>query len=185
MQGQDRRVTRTRAALIGAFNHLILARRRRGIKVAEIVAAANVGRSTFYDHYSSADAILLDAIRHPFGILADALTGKANTLQLTALLEHFWENRQIARETLARLDARVGRVLADMIEERLADCTLTIPTRLAALQLAEAALAPIRGWVTAEAPCSPEALARAIFGCGAAMLVALTAAPLENGHSGC
>ena len=171
---EDRRITRTRAALIGAFNHLVLIKRRqRGIKAAEIIAEANVGRSTFYDHYSSADAVMLEAIRHPFGILADALTGRGDAANLIPLLEHFWENRQLARDTLVRLDGPVTRVLTEMIEERLGDMPLSIPTRLAAMQLAESALAPIAGWVTAEAPCTPEALARAIHGCGAAMVASL------------
>ncbi len=171
----DRRITRTRSALIGAFNNLVMARgRQRGIKVADIVAEAQVGRSTFYEHYSSADAIFLDAIRHPFGILADALTGRGSAASLVALLQHFWENRQLARETLTRLDAKVTRVLADMIEQRLADTPLILPARLAALQLAETALAPIGGWVTAEAPCAPEDLAQAIHACAAAMREALT-----------
>lgn len=171
---EDRRVARTRAALIGAFNHLILVKRRqRGIKAAEIIAEANVGRSTFYDHYSSADAVMLEAIRHPFGILADALTGRADAASLTPLLAHFWENRQLARNTLVRLDGPVTRVLTEMIEERLSDAALSIPTRLAAMQLAESALAPIAGWVTAEAPCTPEALANAIHRCGEAIVAGL------------
>lgn len=173
---EDRRITRTRTALIGAFNHLVLIKRRqRGIKAAEIIAEANVGRSTFYDHYSSADAVMLEAIRHPFGILADALTGKGSAASLTPLLEHFWENRQLARDMLVRLDAPVKRVLTEMIEERIGTRPLIIPTRLAAMQIAESALAPISGWVTAEAPCAAETLARAIWRCGAAMLASLAA----------
>jgi AcrR family transcriptional regulator len=173
---EDRRITRTRTALIGAFNHLVLIKRRqRGIKAAEIIAEANVGRSTFYDHYSSADAVMLEAIRHPFGILADALTGKGDAASLTPLLAHFWENRQLARDTLVRLDGPVTRVLTEMIEERIGAMPLLIPTRLAAMQIAESALAPISGWVTAEAPCAAETLAEAIWRCGGAMLASLAA----------
>jgi AcrR family transcriptional regulator len=177
MEGRtDRRVTRTRQALIGAFNHLVLIKRRqRGIKAAEIIAEANVGRSTFYEHYSSADAVMLEAIRHPFGILADALTGKASAESLAPLLAHFWENRALARDTFVRLRDPATRVLTEMIEERIGDAPLTIPTRLAAMQLAETALAPVIGWVTAEAPCTPEALAGAIHACAGAMRTALTA----------
>ena len=175
---RDRRVRRTRAALIGAFNHLLLAgrRRQRDITVAEITDAADIGRSTFYEHYSSADAIFLDAANHPFGILADAITGNAEPGALTHLLEHFWENRQLARDTLVRLDGQITRLLAGKIEDRLtaAGATPAIPMRLAALQLAEAALAPIRGWVTAEAPCAADTLAGSLERTSAAMLGALT-----------
>ena len=72
---------------------------------------------------------------------------------------------------MGRMHDKVTRLLAGMIEERLRDeaDALAIPLRLAAMQLAEAALPPIRGWVTAEAPCAAEALAGAICRCGRAM----------------
>jgi AcrR family transcriptional regulator len=172
---QDRRIARTRAALIGAFNHLVLHRRQRRIRVADIVAQAKVGRSTFYEHYSSADEVMLEALRHPMAALADAASGRGELSAVTALLAHFWENRARARETVVgQLGDRVTRLLASMIEDRLGDRLLTIPRRLASLQLAEAALAPIRGWVQAEAPCTPEALADAIVRGGERLVSALT-----------
>jgi AcrR family transcriptional regulator len=167
----DRRATRTRTALIEAFNHLALSH-HKNIKVADIVAEANVGRSTFYEHYRSADDIHLQAMARPFAILADAAAGLGDEARLTALLCHFWENRQLARSSfMGRMHDKVTRLLAFMVEERLRDeeDALAIPLRLAAMQLAEAALAPIRGWVTAEAPCTAEALAGAICRCGRAM----------------
>lgn len=171
----DRRIARTREALIGAFNHLVLVRRQRHIRVADIVAEANIGRSTFYEHFQSADDIMLQSLRRPLAALADAGAGQGDVDRVTTLLAHFWENRQRAREMMTgSLDARRTRLLAEMIEARLDGRALTIPVKLAALQLAEAAMGPIRGWITAEAPCSPEALAAAICGCGTAMLTALT-----------
>ncbi|MEI9850995.1 MAG: hypothetical protein WDN24_09245 [Sphingomonas sp.] len=172
---RDRRTARTRGAIVGAINRLLMSgrRRQRDIRVADIVAEARVGRSTFYDHYPSADAVFLEAARHPFGQLADALTGRCDAGALTGLLEHFWENRRLARDTLDRLDAQVVRLLADLIEERLGAAPLAIPTRLAALQLAQAGLAPIRGWVLAEAPCSAQMLAESLHRTGAAMRAAL------------
>jgi AcrR family transcriptional regulator len=170
--GEDRRVQRTRAALIGAFDHLVLNRRRKPIRVADIVAQAGVGRSTFYEHYKGADDIHMAALARPFAILADAAAGSGDEARLAALLAHFWENRQRARESLmGPVAGKTSRLLAAMVEERLrgeAD-GLAIPLRLAALQLAEAALAPVRGWVTAEAPSTAEALAGAICRCGEAM----------------
>lgn len=174
----DRRITRTRAALIGAFNHLFLQRRQRHIRVADIVAEANVGRSTFYEHYDSADDILLQSLARPMTALADAGAGKGDAALVTMLLAHFWENRQRARETMAGpMDRRITRLLTGMIEERLADCPLILPSKLAAAQLAEAALGPIRGWVMAEAPCEAETLATAICRCGEAMVASLAPPP--------
>lgn len=170
----DRRTTRTRKALIGAFNHLFLNRRQRHIRVADIVAEANVGRSTFYEHYEGADDILLQSLARPLAVLADAGAGKGDAERVTQLLAHFWENRQRAREMMAgHMERRMTRLLTGMIEERLADRPLILPAKLAAAQLAEAALGPIRGWVRAEASCDPETLAAAICRCGEAMVASL------------
>lgn len=174
--GEDRRVKRTRAALLGAFDHLILSRRPKKIGVADIVAAAKVGRSTFYEHYKGADDIHMAALARPFAVLADAAAGAGDEARLTALLAHFWENRQRARESfMGPMGGKVSRLLAAMVEERLAGeaDALAIPLRLAALQLADAALAPVRGWVTAEAPSTAEALAAAICRSGRALIASI------------
>lgn len=174
----DRRITRTREALIGALNHLVLARRQRHIGVADLVSESGVGRSTFYEHFSSADEVLLESLARPMAALADAGAGKGDVEKLTWLLTHFWENRQRARDMMrGPMNDRIARLLAAMIEERLAETETAIPLKLASAQLAEAALAPVRGWVMAEAPCTPEALAASICRTGAAMVASLRANP--------
>ncbi|MBV9882306.1 MAG: hypothetical protein JO276_04795 [Sphingomonadaceae bacterium] len=175
-QGEDRRTVRTRTALIHAFDQLVLGRAKRKIRVADIVAEANVGRSTFYEHYGSADEIHMAALARPFAILADAAAGLGEETRLTGLLAHFWDYRQQARGSLSdRTGEKAARMLADLVEERLRpdEAALALPLRLAAMQLAEAALAPIRGWITAEAPATSEMLAAAICTCGRAMRAAL------------
>ena len=172
----DRRVARTRRALIDAFGRLVTHRRLRRIRVADIVAEAEVGRSTFYDHFPSADALHLEAMTGLLGILADAAAGRGDPARTERLLDHFWDNRQRARETLAgRMERRVTRRLAELVEERLAaDGGVTLlPARLAALQLAEATLAPVCGWLAAEAPCRADVLAAGLCRTGAAMMKAL------------
>ena len=177
---QDRRVRRTRAALIEAFNHLLLHRRQQRIRVSDIVAKADVGRSTFYDHYSGVDEIHMEALSRPFAILADAAAGDGDPERLRNLLDHFWENRQRARATLAgRTGEKAVRLLADMVEARLVErgAELALPLRLAALQLAQAALAPIRGWVAAEAPCDSATLALGLCRAGEQLLRGLVVEP--------
>jgi AcrR family transcriptional regulator len=175
-EAKDRRVQRTRAALLDAFNQLFLSRRRREIKAADLIAEAKVGRSTFYDHYSSADEVLLEALRYPFATLADAATGRGDPKATRWLVEHFWENRQRARELFdnSRMRDRVSRLLAEMVAERLQGADLIIPPELAAAQLAEAALAPLRGWIRAEAPAKPAMLAESLCRTGAALREALS-----------
>jgi AcrR family transcriptional regulator len=172
---KDRRAQRTRAAVLGAFNQLFLGRRRRRIRAADLIAEAGVGRSTFYDHYSSADEVLLEALRHPFATLADTAAGQGEAAATLWLVEHFWENRQRARDLFdnAGMQGRVSRLLAEMVAERLQDAKLILPVELAATQLAEAALAPLRAWTRGEASAQPAALAESLCRTGAALRAAL------------
>jgi AcrR family transcriptional regulator len=51
----DRRIVRTRVTLQHALNSLILKKGYETITIKDICDAANVGRSTFYAHYTSKD----------------------------------------------------------------------------------------------------------------------------------
>jgi AcrR family transcriptional regulator len=175
----DRRTRRTRAALIEAFNDLVLSHRKKTIKVADIVEHANVGRSTFYEHYANAADIHMEALSRPFSILADALAGKGDEAKLVWLLEHFWESRQRARASFdGETRTQTSRLLVKMVEERLvARDEARIPTRLVALQLAEGTLGLIRGWVSGEASASTASLAAAIIATSDRILAESGASP--------
>ncbi len=166
----DRRVQRTRNALVGAFNALVLGGRRGRIGVAEVVQGAGVGRSTFYDHYSGVEALHLDALRGPLSLLAEAAVGEGDEAALGRLLDHFWEFRHRARESFGE---PAERLLAGLIEDRLGARSLTVPTRIAARQLAAGVLATVRVWVKGEAWCPADELAAAIHRSGRAQVAAL------------
>jgi AcrR family transcriptional regulator len=178
----DKRVQRTRQALLRAFFGLVLERRYDEIKVADILERSGVGRSTFYEHFSGKDAILASSLTGPFEVLAGT-TGRAdNTAQLTLLLEHFWENRAIARGIfLGPVRRKASAVLVELIEQRLKldrvdkVAALTIPLRLVAIQLAEGLLAPTTAWLVGEAQCSAGALALALRRTATATVAALGA----------
>ncbi len=172
---RDRRTVQTRRALLDAFNQLFLHRRQRNIRVPDIVAGAGIGRSTFYEHFGNAEAIRLEALSVPFTALADAAVGKGEAQALEALLVHFWENRQRAREHFyGRMGDQALGLLTQMVETRLGDgLALSLPARLAAHQLAAAILAPIRAWVRGEASCSAEALSDNLCRVGRELIAAL------------
>lgn len=172
---KDRRAQRTRAALLGAFNQLFQQRRRREIRAADLIAEAGVGRSTFYDHYSSPDDVLLEALRQPFAAFADTAAGRGDPAATRRLVEHFWANRARARKLFdnVQMRDRVTRLLAEMVAERLEGAALTLPPELAATQLAEAALAPLRAWLYGGAPATAEAVAESLCRTGAALRRAL------------
>lgn len=160
------RAMRTRSALHRAFASLIQNNRYENLEVADITTLAGVSRSTFYAHYSGKSALLADSIAGPFAVFADTIQPVFVESRLVALLEHFWENRGLARGILVGPARRKTiEVLIGLIEDRLKSAdlhrrgALILPPRLAAIQLAEILLAPVTAWLLGESRCSSDALA--------------------------
>ena len=81
----DRRVARTRATLHHALLRLIVERGYDAISVQDICEAADVGRSTFYAHYTGKDDLKRSGLDH----LKAALKGHGEGLGFTrALFDH-------------------------------------------------------------------------------------------------
>ena len=60
----DRRVERTRSLLYNALLELIMEKPYNKITVQEIIDRANVGRSTFYSHFTDKDDLLRSGMNH-------------------------------------------------------------------------------------------------------------------------
>jgi AcrR family transcriptional regulator len=150
----DRRIDRTRNAVTGAFNAMIFEGRRYDrIRVADLIARAGVGRSTFYEHYRGKDDVLAETIRHPFAMLAAAVDADANVATLRDVLAHFHENRVHAKAIFMGAARRtIARVLASMIEARLrvrakaGGIAEPLALGVAAVAIAEGQLATIVAW---------------------------------------
>lgn len=56
----DRRVEKTRNAIINAFKEMIIEKEFKEITIKELAERANINRKTFYLHYDSMDDILFD-----------------------------------------------------------------------------------------------------------------------------
>lgn len=172
-------MARTRRALLEAFFTLAMERRYEDIQVSDIIRQAGVGRSTFYEHFSGKNALLVTSLNGPFGILANAIQATGDVRKLTALLLHFQQNRALTRSILTGpLRPRTLGVLTKLIERRLTARgrgrrTLMVPTHLAAVQLAEGLMAPISAWVSGESNCPAEVLALALHRTSTAIITAL------------
>lgn len=66
-RSKDRRVQKTQSLLHEALSSLIHEKSYDAIVVKEILARANVGRSTFYTHFRDKDELLVSGIRHMVG----------------------------------------------------------------------------------------------------------------------
>lgn len=157
----DRRIRRTRKAVLDALIQLIFSRRYDAIRTADLITAAGIGRSTFYEHFRSKDDVLLAVIDPIFVPLADAVTGRGSTASLIVMLDHIWEQRSFARLLFEPgLQARLQRKLAAMIEARIGDDPDGgPPVSLVAAGAAASQFGLLRPWLAGEVACPARVLA--------------------------
>jgi AcrR family transcriptional regulator len=169
----DRRAERTRRALKSAFLELVLARGYAAVTVGDIIDQANVGRSTFYLHYSGKEALLQESLQGPCSGLAASVGGEVTSEMLTPLLVHFrdqWSINRVFFEhplralCVERLAALIERNLVRLRDtNRTAHTKALIPRPLMALLLAEMQIALITHWLAGAAPLEPHNLAQALL----------------------
>lgn len=160
--GDDKRVQRTEQALFQAFTDLVLSRPYAEIKVADIIEAAGVGRSTFYEHYQSKDDVLRQAMSGLLAALADTITPHHSSERVRFVVGHFWDNR-VRANALNQPSTRtvITRALAAAFETRLAlrPGHPRVPAKLLAQQLAEAQFGLLWVWLAGQASCSADQIA--------------------------
>lgn len=164
-QALDRRTQRTRKAISDAFLDLLFSRRYSAIRTADVIEAAGIGRSTFYEHFRNKDDVLVAVIEPLFNPLADAAVGRGRLGSLQFMLDHVWEQRAPARMLFEPpLAAKLQRKLAAMIEARLPDAEDgSAPTALVAMGAAAGTLAMLRMWLAGEVACPSDTLARRLL----------------------
>lgn len=163
----DRRVVRTREVVLAAFLDLLFERGYEALSVGDIVAKANVGRSTFYDHFTSKEELLRFSLRRPFGTLAVIVGANEIDGETVRVLQHFRARRKLGPVLFSwPVRPHLGRALSELIEERLAVLYPAmqgiVGRRLAAVQIAEAQLALVDHWISGRAACGIEAMAEAL-----------------------
>ena len=179
----DRRVVRTRLAILEAFRDLILTRGYDPISVRDVVEAANVGRSTFYEHFDDKDDLFRESLRPLLSVLADVICASREPQGLGMVIAHFGHNRRLARSMMAGSPRLLmARFLGELIEDGLATAAREartsrplVPLALMAGHLAEAQLGLIAAWLTVRTTCSPEAVAHALYVSTRATVAALVA----------
>ena len=177
----DRRVERTRQALLRAFVELLLSEDLEHVTVAAIVARADVGRSTFYTHFRGRDDILKASLTFSSAPLARIVGEPAlDAAALLPLLDHFRGQRRLAR---AFTQGALRRLWASRLAEMMAPDVAALarrprarpllPVALVSLEVAELQIALIVHWLAAREPVPPQAVAEALIALTGAAVAAL------------
>jgi AcrR family transcriptional regulator len=178
MTKSDRRVERTRELLQKALIELISERRYEAITIQEIVDRANVGRTTFYLHYSSKDELFMgchEAIvsKFHFGPLyplsREELLSPDAPPGLTLAFRHLAEVRTLLSSIfqskdnlliLRRLRDRSAQQIETSLRTTFAETDSSISFEVLANYLAGAQIALVQWWLEKRQPHTPETLAQ-------------------------
>jgi len=126
----DRRVRRTRTAILRALISLMREKGYDAVTVTDIIDRADVGRSTFYTHFTDKSDVLdesLDGLGEFLRAQRDAGGGRLFAFSL-AMFEHAEEQRPLLQGLLghrggAVVHDRITRLLADLVREEVAALT--------------------------------------------------------------
>ncbi len=177
VDASGRQVRKTRQALLGAFNELVLDCRYADIRVADIIGRADVGRSTFYEHFRDKDDIFRQSVTPVLAVVASAADAGCDLSLLQHMLEHFRENLTAARGMLnGPCCPQVVAVLAGLIAGRWrpeSGAKLILPHELAAAQVAESLLGLVRAWLNGGATCPSAVVAATMHASTTALVRAL------------
>jgi AcrR family transcriptional regulator len=162
----DPRAEKTRAAVMRAFNSLVLSRGYDGLMPADVAEAAGVARSTLYEHFSGKEAMLRHSLLPILEPLAACVGSRDLPPRLEFMLEHIRSSRRMARELLSgRARTIASRALAALIEVRLTDegnARIAMPRPLLAAYLASGTLGLLDEWLSGREACAVPVLARAL-----------------------
>jgi AcrR family transcriptional regulator len=176
MTKTDRRVERTRELLQQALIELIGEREYDAITIQEIVDRANVGRTTFYLHYSSKDELFMgchEAIVSGFHSLHSLsrkellspevppgmASGYRHLLDARALLYPIFQGKD-SLPILRRIRDRSGQEIEASLRAAFAEADSTIPFDVLANYLAGAQIALVQWWLEKRQSHRPENLAQ-------------------------
>lgn len=125
----DRRQKKTRAAIFAAFNELLTEKSYHQITVQDIIDRANVGRTTFYDHFETKDELLKEMCAtlfdHVFSDMLSAesthdfsLSDGSSREVITHMIYHLRDNR---RNILGILACESGEMFLQFFRQYLKD----------------------------------------------------------------
>jgi len=176
------RAGRTRAAIVAAFSGLVMERGYARVTVRDVIARANVGRSTFYEHFDGKLDVLEEAMSVVLVPLADAVGTPRAGEGLRFVVDHVRAQRKLALGLVGgAARPHVARLLASVIERRIESGVAHEPAMrpLVAAAVASAQLALLECWLARPAQADPANIACAL----ASMSYASARATVRHGPS--
>lgn len=169
----DRRILRTRQAVLDAFGRLIVKRDYEKISVQDIIDEADVGRSTFYAHFETKDDVLRikcgDLFAHVFSVhekerMHDFTGRDSLEARVAHILHHLYEEKEVIRGILSGS----GReIFLDSFRAGFAKTLKDFPPRTSALpadfaysHLTESLVGALRYWIRKDFSGDPDFIAR-------------------------
>ncbi len=160
----DPRVQRTQDRLRQALADLVLQRGYEPITIRELAAAAGVGYATFFRHYPTKDALLLDLLQHSIQELARLLPPGLNADPVEegrVIFEHAAQHEQFYRillhsEGTQALLAQIQAVaVAEVLGRFGGQRAPAIPLEILAHHLVASIIALIDWWLQRGQPYPP------------------------------
>jgi AcrR family transcriptional regulator len=139
----NKRSEKTRRQITSAFTGLVFANGFENVSVLEVVAAAKVARSTFYEHFSGKEDVLRVCMSRFFAVIAECVARDTAPAELTRVLNHLWDNRRLTDAVFSGVPRVIlARALSEMVEAHLRGMNQGAPL---ALSYRLAAIHPRRG----------------------------------------
>lgn len=168
----DRRVRRTRLLLRQALVELILERGYERLTVQDIIDRADVGRSTFYAHYTDKDDLLLSGLEELAAAFEEHMdlhfASRAEPNPVLAVFQHAGQQRDLYKALTGRRGAevmraglrrRIGEVASRRIKHFLPESNAAVPTEVALEFLVSSLFGLLIWWLDNDVTHSPERMA--------------------------
>jgi AcrR family transcriptional regulator len=156
----DRRSQRTRAALREAMLSLMHERAWDDIDVQQVCERANIGRSTFYNHFPNKEALLVGGL-NDLRTMIKQQRGPGG--QVLGLIEHAHQNRRLFRTMVGRrsgfaVQPRFREMLVKLVDDDLTRWPPDIPRAAAVRWMAGGLFELLIWWVDSRSPVPPTQL---------------------------
>lgn len=174
----DRRVRRTRQALKDALLELMAEKGYEDITVQDLIDRADVGRSTFYTHYTDKEDLLRDGFANLRALVDQPVpaepaepAGPRRLLRFSLpLLRHVHEQKRLARVLFGRSGRspvlpQFDKLLAGLVRAELPEPPASgprVPPEAVVRYVVGAYLALVEWWLHSEPAMSPEDVDRLI-----------------------